>query len=146
MAGGSVSAALKPPRRLEGVFNGASVALGQVGDDHHVLGVPGRDAEGPGELPHQLVAVIEVGADHQMGLIELAGDQTAVVTPLGQSAGHRAAHARQRPGQPVYLADLQHRGLPCTPALTIPGTIRAAKGTLARRLYVPPAGVYLLVT
>jgi hypothetical protein len=36
----------------------------------------------PGNLPQQRVAVVEVGADHQVRVIELAGDQPAVVPPL----------------------------------------------------------------
>jgi hypothetical protein len=94
----SVGAALKPPCCFEGILNGASVAPGEVSDNHHVLDVPGRDAEGSRKLPQYRVAVIEIGADHQMHVVKLAGDQPAVVPPLGQPARRGAAHTLQGPG------------------------------------------------
>ena len=48
-----------------------------------------------GELPQHPVASVEVGADHQSGVIELAGDQSAVVPPLGQLVRRGAAHTYQ---------------------------------------------------
>ena len=85
---------------------------GEVGDNHHVLGVPGRNAEGPGKLPQHGVAVAEIGTDHQMHVIKLAGNQPAVVTPLGQPIPCGAAYARQVPGQPGHVVDLHLPGLP----------------------------------
>lgn len=49
----SAGASLKLPRRLDCILDGTSVALGEISHDHHVLAVPGRDAEGLGELPQQ---------------------------------------------------------------------------------------------
>jgi hypothetical protein len=118
---GSVSTALQLPCCFEGVLDGTGVASCEVSDDHHVLAVPGRNAEGSGKLPQQPVAVFEIGADHQMGVVKLAGDQPAVVAPLGQPVRHGAAHPGQRLRQPVHLPDQQHRGLPYVPVLTITG-------------------------
>lgn len=42
---------LKLPRCFYRVLDRAAIALGEVSDDHHVLEVPGRDAEGAGKLP-----------------------------------------------------------------------------------------------
>jgi hypothetical protein len=48
-----------------------------------------------------------------MGIVKLAGDQPAVLPPMGQPVRRGAAHTCQRLGQPGYLVDLQHCGLPC---------------------------------
>ena len=82
-SGQSVGTALKLPRRFEGILDGTGVATGQVGDNHHVLDVLGRDAKGSRELPQYRVAVVEIGADHQMHVVKLARDQPAVVPPFG---------------------------------------------------------------
>src|SRR5512146_3452292 len=103
----SASTALQLPCGLERVLDGAGVARCQVGDDHLVLGVPGRHAEGVGKLTYQPVAVVEVGPDDQVTAVDLAGDQPAVVAPLRQPVRRTAPHAGQCSGQPVYLADLQ---------------------------------------
>ncbi len=118
---GSIGTALKLPRCFEGILDGTGVTSCQVSDDHHVLAVPARNAEGSGKLPQQPVAVAKIGAGHHMGVIKLAGDQPAVVAPHGQPARHGAAHTGQCPAQPVYLADLQHFQLPWPPVLTITG-------------------------
>lgn len=68
----SVGAPLKLPRRFEGVGNGISAAAGEVSDNHHVLEVPVRHAEGAGKLPHHGVTVIEITTNHHMRTIELA--------------------------------------------------------------------------
>jgi hypothetical protein len=52
--------------------------------------------------------VVEIGADHQMGIVELAGHEPAVVPPLGESFHRGAANAGQGPGHPGYISDL-HR-------------------------------------
>src|SRR5215469_15703904 len=75
---------LRPPCCLGGVLDGASVAMCQVGDDHYVLEVPGWHVEGGGELAHDRVAVAGIGADRQVGAVELPRDQPAVVARLGQ--------------------------------------------------------------
>ena len=108
----SAGASLKHPRRLEGILNGTSVASGEVSDNHHVLDVPGRDAEGSGKLPQYRVAVIEIGADHHMYVVKLACNQPAVVPPLGQPFRRGAAHTRQALGQAGYIVDIHLRGLP----------------------------------
>lgn len=102
----SAGTALKLPRCFEGVFDGTSVADDEVSDDHHVLAIPGRNAKGVRELTQQRVAVVEIGADHQVGVVKLAGDQPAVISPLGQPVRRGAAHTCQRLCQPGYLADL----------------------------------------
>jgi hypothetical protein len=104
--GQSVSASLELPCRFEGVLDGASVASCDVGDDHHVLDVPGRHAEGSGKLPQYRVAVVEIGADHHMGVVKLARDQPAVVAPLRQPCWRGTAHARQGGGQASYITHL----------------------------------------
>ena len=81
-------------------------AAGEVSDNHHVLDVPGRDAEGSGKLPQYRVAVVEVGTDHQMHVVKLAGDQPAVVPPLGQPLRRGIAHTRQGLGQAGYIVDV----------------------------------------
>jgi hypothetical protein len=79
------------PRCLECILDGTSVASGEIGDDHHVLDVPGRHAEGSGELPEDRGAVVEVGSDHHMGVVKLAGDEPAVVPPLCKTVRRCAA-------------------------------------------------------
>jgi hypothetical protein len=74
------------PRRFEGILNGTSVTVSEISDNHHVLDVAGRDAEGPGKLPHYRVAVIETGADNHVHVVRLPRDQPAVVAPLCQFA------------------------------------------------------------
>jgi hypothetical protein len=64
----SAGASLKLPRCLECIFDGTSVAPGEISDDHHVVNVPGRHAEGFGEVPQDRGAVVEVGSDHHMGV------------------------------------------------------------------------------
>jgi hypothetical protein len=51
-----------------------------------------------------------------MGVVKLAGDEPAVVPPLGQPVRCGTAHTCQCLGQPGYLADLQHCG-PSVPSL-----------------------------
>jgi len=70
----SAGAPLKEPRCFEGILDRAGVAIGEVGDNHHVIEVAGRHAEGSGKLPPYQVAVIEIGTDHQMRVVKLAGD------------------------------------------------------------------------
>ena len=92
---GSVGVALELPCRFEGVLDGTSVGTREVRDNHHVLGVPGRDAEGLGKIPQNRGPVVEVRADHQMGGVKLAGNQPPVVPSLGQPIGRRGqAHTR----------------------------------------------------
>jgi hypothetical protein len=102
----SVGASLKLPRCFEGILNGTSVASGEVSDNHHVLDVPGRDAEGSGKLPQYRVAVIEIGTDHDMHVVKLACDQPAVVPPLGHRLRRGATHTHQALGQAGYIVDI----------------------------------------
>ncbi|MGH7692898.1 MAG: hypothetical protein ACREOA_09330, partial [Candidatus Dormibacteria bacterium] len=62
----SVGAALKLPSSLQGVLDGTRIASLEVSDDHHVLPVVDGHAEGFGELPKEHVAVLEMGANHQV--------------------------------------------------------------------------------
>jgi hypothetical protein len=103
----SAGTPLKLPRCFEGILDGTSVASGEVSDNHHVLGVAGRDAEGCRKLPQYRVAVIEVGTDHQMRVVKLARDQPAVIPPLGQPIRRSAEHTRQGLGQAGYIVDLR---------------------------------------
>jgi hypothetical protein len=77
-----VSAPLEVPGCFKGVFDGSGVAVGEVGDNHHVLGEPGRHAERLGELSQDRVAIVEIGPDHQVAIVELTGNEPAVVAPL----------------------------------------------------------------
>src|SRR6266581_5586969 len=65
----SVGAPLKLPRCIKCILNGPSVTSGEVSDNHHVLGVSGRDAEGPWKLAQYRIAVVEVGTDHHMPVV-----------------------------------------------------------------------------
>lgn len=47
----SVGPPLELPGYFDGILDGSGVASGEVRDDHHVPGIPGRNAEGSGELP-----------------------------------------------------------------------------------------------
>ncbi len=53
-------------------------------------------------MPEHGVAVIEIGADHHMGGVQLARDQSAVIPPLGQPFSCCAAHTGQGLGQASY--------------------------------------------
>jgi hypothetical protein len=109
----SAGASLKLPRCLECIFDGTSVASGEISDDHHVLDVPGRDAEGLGKLPQHGVAVVEVGANHQMRVVKLARYQPAVVPPLSQPLWCGEADTRQGLGQACYVTHVHERGPSC---------------------------------
>ena len=102
----SVGTSLKPPGRFECVLDGTGVASREVGDNHHVLDEPGGDAEGSRKLPQHGIAVAEIGTDHQVRLIKLARDESAVVAPLGQSVPPCAAYAGQVVSQAGHLVDL----------------------------------------
>ena len=91
--------ALKPPCCLNRILDSTSVASCQIGDDHHVLDVPGRHAERSRKLPQYGVAVVEIGADQHMGVVKLARNQPAVIAPLGQPFWPGAAHTGQGLGQ-----------------------------------------------
>jgi hypothetical protein len=104
---------------LECIFDGAGVASGEISDDHHVLEIPGRDAEGLGKLPQHRVAVVEIGADHHMRVVKLARDQPAVVPPLSQPPWRGAADARQGPGQACYVTHLHECGPSCFSVIVI---------------------------
>jgi hypothetical protein len=78
----SVSTALQFPRRLERVFYGSPIARCQVGNDHHVLHESARKAEGLRRLEQYNAPVVEIGPDHEVGVVDLTGDQPAVVPPL----------------------------------------------------------------
>jgi hypothetical protein len=108
-----VGAPLKLPRCLECILDGASVASGQISDNHHVFEVPGRDAEGPGKLPQHRVAVVEIGANHQMRVVKLPRYQPAVVPPLSQPLSRGAADTRQGLGQACHVTHLHERGPFC---------------------------------
>ena len=110
----SVGAPLKVPRRLERILDGTSVAPSEISDDHHVLDVPGRDAEGLGILPQQRVAVVEIGANHQMRVVKLPRYQPAVVPPLSQASDAAKADTRQGIGQARYVAHLHECGPSCS--------------------------------
>jgi len=69
---------------------------------------PGGHAEGGGEHADDLVAVVEVGPDHQVLLVELPGDEPALVTPLQPALRSAPAVALQLLGQPVCLLDDHH--------------------------------------
>src|SRR6478672_11961399 len=56
----SVRFPLKLPRCFECILDGTRVASRKVRDDHHVLDVPGRHAEGFGELAQYPVSVVEI--------------------------------------------------------------------------------------
>jgi hypothetical protein len=113
----SVGAALKPPCCFEGILNGASVAPGEVSDNHHVLDVPGRDAEGSGKLPQYRVAVIEIGADRQVHVVKLAGDQPAVVPHWDSPSGAVQRTPSRAPAtSPVDPRAMNAGGLPGAPA------------------------------
>src|SRR6202034_4156399 len=104
--GTSAGATLQQPRSLERVLDGTGVAAGEVGDDHHVLGEPRRHAEGPGKLPEDGVAVVEVGAYHHMTVVKLTRHQPAVVSPFGESLARTAAGARHVLGEPGQVTDI----------------------------------------
>ena len=64
-----------------------------------MLEILGRHAEGSGELPQDRGAVVEIGPDHHVGVVKLAGDEPALVPPLGQPVRRRPAYPFQRSGQ-----------------------------------------------
>ena len=78
-----------------------------------------------GKLPQHPVARVEVGADHQTGVIELAGDQSAVVPPLGQPVRRGAAHTYQCLGRAASVG-LDHTSSGARDAP--PKTIRPRSG------------------
>ena len=54
-------------------------------------------------LPQDQVAIIEIGPDDNVRVVELTGDQPAVIPPLGQPFRRGAANSGQGPGQPGYI-------------------------------------------
>lgn len=95
----SVGAPLKLPRRFEGILDGTRIASREVSDNHHVLDVPSRNAEGFGKPPQHRVADVEVGPDHHMLRVKLACDDSPVIPPLGQPIPCSAVYTCQGPGQ-----------------------------------------------
>ena len=77
-----------------------------------MLGVPPWDAERPGVLAQQQGPLVEISADHDVSVIELASDQPAVIPPLGKPLPHGATHTSQSPGKLIHIADNHLRGLP----------------------------------
>ena len=63
-----------------------------------------------GYLRTERVAVVEVGADHQMRVVELTGHEPAVVSPLRQPLRRDAADAGERLGNAHHNAHLHERG------------------------------------
>lgn len=106
----SVGVPLKLPCCLECVLDGTGVTSGEIRDDHHVLDKPGRDAEGLGKLSHYRVAVVEIGADHHMGVVKLARYQPAVVPQLSQPLWRGEANTWQGLSQARYVTHLHERG------------------------------------
>ena len=74
----SIGTPLKLPCCFESILDRTSVASCEVSDHHHVLAITDRHTEGFGKLPQDRGAVVEVGSDHHMGVVELAGDEPAV--------------------------------------------------------------------
>jgi hypothetical protein len=109
----SAGTPLKLPRCLECILDGTSVGSGEIRNDHHVLDVPGRDAERLWKLSQQMVAEVEIGANYQVRIVKLAGYQSAVVPPLKPSLWPGQAHTRQSPGHARYVAHLHERGPFC---------------------------------
>jgi hypothetical protein len=103
----SAGSTLQPPGGHKGVFDGAVITR-EVGDHHHVLGEACGHAEGAGEHADDLVAVVEIGPDHQVLLIELPGDEPTLVTPPQPTLRLAPADALQLRGQPVYLLEDHH--------------------------------------
>jgi hypothetical protein len=81
----SARTSLKLPRCLECILDGTSVGPGEIRNDHHVLDIPGRDAERLWKLSPQMVAEVEIGANYQVRIVKLPGYQSAVVPPLKPS-------------------------------------------------------------
>jgi hypothetical protein len=101
--------ALQLPCFFERILDRSRVAGGEVGDNRHVPGPPSRDAEGRGMLSQYQVAVIEIGPDDDVLVVELTGNQPAVIPPLGEPFARGAAHAGQATGQAGHLVDLHER-------------------------------------
>jgi hypothetical protein len=99
----SVGTPLKLPRCLEGILDRTRVASSEVSYNHHVPDIPGRDAEGSGELPQYRIAEVEIGPDHQVHVVQLTRDEPAVIPPLGQPFPSSVAHSRQSLGQVSYV-------------------------------------------
>jgi hypothetical protein len=91
------------PRRVECVLDRSGIAACKIGDDHHVFDVPGGDAEGFGRASEESVAVCEVGAYHDVRVVDLPRDQPAVIPPLRQPLRRRDAHTFQALCQERYV-------------------------------------------
>jgi hypothetical protein len=110
----SLPALLEEPGGFDRIFDGPRIAVGQICDDHHVLDVASRDAEGLRELPRDLVPVVEVRPDHHMRIVEFAGDQPPPIPPLGEP-GRRVART------PVRLSANWATSEICTLTPLLPG-------------------------
>jgi hypothetical protein len=117
---GSVGTPLKLPRCFEGILDRIRVASSEVSYNHHVLDIPGRDAEGSGELPQYRIAEVEIGPDHQVHMVQLTRDEPAVIPPLGQPVPGSAAHSRQGLGQASDVIQV-HYAASLLPPITITG-------------------------
>ncbi|MBT9254963.1 phosphotransferase [Phycicoccus sp. KQZ13P-1] len=111
-ASGVRSPSLEPPRSLERVLDGTRITVGEVRHDHHVRGEAGRDAERRGELRDDLVPVVEVRPEHDVGVVELTSDQPAVVPPVGPAVRPGGPHPREPGRQLVQLRHLHGSHLP----------------------------------
>ena len=97
---------LELPRRLEGILYRTGVAAGEIGYDHHVFRIPGRDAEGRGKLAQHIVAVVEIGADHHLGVVKLTRHQPTVVPPLSQPFSSGTADTRHSLREAGQIIDI----------------------------------------
>jgi len=75
-------AGLQLPRGDDGVFDGVSVAVLEVGDDHHVLRISRRHRERLGERLHEKIAHVEGRADDDVAVVELPRYQAPLVSPF----------------------------------------------------------------
>jgi hypothetical protein len=91
----SIAAALKLPRRLDGILDRRAIAVFEIGDDHHVPDKLPWHVERPWILAQERLPVAELRPNHQMCLVKLAGHQPAVIAPLGKTATIAAAHSVQ---------------------------------------------------
>jgi hypothetical protein len=66
-------------------MDGICIASLEIGDDHHVLPVAIGDGKCLRERLQQEIFEVERGADHDVTMVELAGNQTSPVPPLEQT-------------------------------------------------------------
>jgi hypothetical protein len=111
--GSASPAGLQFPGADDGVLNGISIPVLDVGDDHHVPGEALGHRERIGERLEQEIAKVKRCSDDDVGVVELPGHQAPAVSPVEQAVATTLGDPVKLSRQTAEMGELHHAMLAC---------------------------------